>query len=104
MCFWAAALVLFCGAGLLLGAVWPAVRHYQDTVLLIALAAACFVNFHRNRTLHCVTTGPLFLAEAIAKSMSGLGWRLKLRWVFWVPRILLKVRSFQECTVGLCQA
>src|ERR1700747_1777073 len=65
LCFWAAAFILFYGAGLLLGAVWPALRHHQDTFLLTALAAACFVNFHRNRTLHCLITGPLFLAAAI---------------------------------------
>jgi hypothetical protein len=73
MCFWAAAFVLFYGAGLLLGAVWPAVRHYQDTVLLVALAAACFVNFHRNRTLHCVITGPLFLVGAIVVMLAETG-------------------------------
>jgi hypothetical protein len=77
MCFWTAAFVLFYGAGLLLGTVWPPVRQYQDTVLLIALAAACFVNFHRNRTLHCRLTGPLFVVGAIAAWLAEVGiWRV----------------------------
>jgi hypothetical protein len=77
MCFWTAMFVLFYGAGLLLGAVWPAVRHYQDAVTLTALAAACFVNFYRNRTLHCRLTGPLFLAGAIVALLADARiWRV----------------------------
>lgn len=77
MCFWTVVFVLFYGAGLLLGTVWPAVRHYPDTVILIALAAACFVNFHRNRTLHCGLTGPLFVVGAIVAMLAEAGiWRV----------------------------
>ena len=79
MCFWVAAFVLFYGAGLLLGTVWPAVRHYEDTVLLVSLAAACFVNFHRNRTLHCALTGPLFVVGAIVAILAEAGiWHVDL--------------------------
>src|SRR5207247_8497538 len=79
ICVWAAAFALFYGAGLLLGTVWPAVRHYGDTVLFIALAAACFVNFHRNRTLHCGLTGPLFVVGAIVVMLAEAGtWRVDL--------------------------
>lgn len=63
--FWAAMFVLFYGAAVLLGTVWPGVQHYGDTVILTALAAACFVNFGRNRTLHCGLTAPLFFVGAI---------------------------------------
>lgn len=61
MFFWSAMFVLFYGAGLLLGTVWPGLRQYGDTLILTALAAACLVNFGRNRTLHCGLTGPLFV-------------------------------------------
>ena len=63
--FWAAMFVLFYAAALLLGMVWPGLQHYGDTAILTALAAACFVNFGRNRTLHCGLTGPLFVIGAI---------------------------------------
>jgi hypothetical protein len=41
-------------------------QHYCDTVLFMALAAARFVNFGRNRTRHCGLTWPLFLIVAVA--------------------------------------
>src|SRR6266849_9101915 len=85
MCFWTAAFVLFYGAGLLLGTVWPVVRQYKDTVLLLSLAAACFVNFHRNRTLHCALTGHLFVVGAIVAALAEAGtWRVDLSAVWGV--------------------
>lgn len=77
LCFWAAAFVLLYGAGLLLGSVWPAVLGYGETMLLLALAGACLVNFARNRTLHCAITGPLFLLGALAAAAIEAGaWTL----------------------------
>ena len=40
---------------------------------LVALAAACFVNFGRNRTLHCGITGPLFVTAAIVALLGEAG-------------------------------
>lgn len=65
MCLWLATVAVVYGAGLLLRSASPAFRPYGDTVTLTALAAACFVNFGRNRTLHCGITGPVFMAAAI---------------------------------------
>ncbi len=74
MCLWVAVFVLFYGGALLLTSVWPAVRPFGDTLILLALAAACFVNFGRNRTLHCGITGPAFLIGAVLAALieSGL--------------------------------
>ena len=75
--FWAAIFVLFYGGVLLLGMVRPGLQHYGDTAILTALAAACFVNFGRNRTLHCGLTGPLFLIGAIVAFLMEAGvWRV----------------------------
>ncbi len=83
MCFWTAMFVLVYGAGLLFGAVWPGLRQYGDTLILVALAAACFVNFGRNRTLHCGLTGPLFAAGAIVAFLTEAGiWNVD-RAVLW---------------------
>jgi hypothetical protein len=69
--------VLLYGGGLLLGTAWPAVLRFSDTMLLLALAGACFVNFARNRTLHCAITGPLFLLAALAAAAIEAGaWTL----------------------------
>lgn len=66
MCFWAAAFVVLYGAGLVLRSVWPSLDRYGDTLLLAALGTACFINFGRNRTLHCGLTGPIFILGAMA--------------------------------------
>jgi hypothetical protein len=81
--FWVGAFVLFYGAALLLGAVWPTARHYENTELLLALAAACFVNFRRHRTLHCGLTGPFFLVAAIVALLTEAGmWHVD-QGIFW---------------------
>jgi hypothetical protein len=73
MGFWLAMFGVFYGAELLLGLVWPGLLRYGDTLLLTALAAACFVNFSRNRTLHCGLTGPFFVLGAIAAGLIDAG-------------------------------
>lgn len=73
MGFWAVLFALFYGSGLLLGTMWPALRPYGDTLILTALAAACFANFGRHRTLHCGLTGPLFGAAAIVALLTEAG-------------------------------
>ena len=65
MWFWAAAFVVLYGIGLFARSTWPVFEPYADTLLLGALGLACFINFGRNRTLHCGLTGPLFLAAAV---------------------------------------
>jgi hypothetical protein len=74
--FWAAAFVLLYGAAMLLAAVWPALSLYGDTLILAALGSACFINYSRNRTLHCGITGPIFLVGAVAAALIESG-----RWV-----------------------
>ena len=73
MWFWAAAFAVVYGIGLLMRSTWPVFEPYADTLLLVALGAACFINFGRNRTLHCGLTGPLFLAAAIVAALIEAG-------------------------------
>ena len=65
MGFWAAAFVGLYGLGLFARSTWAVFEPYADTLLLAALGLACFINFGRNRTLHCGLTGPLFLVAAV---------------------------------------
>jgi hypothetical protein len=65
MWFWAAAFVVLYGLGLFARSTWAVFEPYGDTLLLGALGLACFINFGRNRTLHCGLTGPLFLIAAV---------------------------------------
>jgi len=69
MWFWAVAFAVLYGVGLVMRSTWQAFQPYDDTLLLAALGAACFINFGRNRTLHCGLTGPLFLVAAIVAAL-----------------------------------
>jgi undecaprenyl pyrophosphate phosphatase UppP len=61
------------GVTVLLRLIWPPVGRYGDATMLTALTIACFVNFARNRTLHCALTGPLFLGAAIVALLTESG-------------------------------
>jgi hypothetical protein len=65
MWLWAAAFAVLYAMGLLMRSTWPVLEPYADTLLFAALGSACFINFGRNRTLHCGLTGPLFLIAAV---------------------------------------
>ena len=73
MWFWATAFAVLYGMGFLMKSTWPVFEPYADTMLLAALGAACFINFGRNRTLHCGLTGPLFLLAAIVAALIEAG-------------------------------
>jgi hypothetical protein len=73
MWFWAAAFVVLYGIGLFARSTWPVFEPYGDTLLLAALGFACFINFGRNRTLHCGLTGPLFLIAAVVAFLMEAG-------------------------------
>src|SRR2546426_5472223 len=69
MGFWVAAFLVVYGAGLLLRSLWPSFQSFGDTLLLLSLGAACFINFTRNRTLHCGITGPLFVLGGLTAAL-----------------------------------
>ena len=69
MWFWAAVFAVLYGVGLVLKSTWPFLEPYGDTLLFAALGLACFINFGRNRTLHCGITGPLFLIGALIAAL-----------------------------------
>ena len=77
MWVWCVSFVAFFGITLMVRRLWPELQPYGDTMLLVALAAACFVNYGRNRTLHCGLTGPLFLIAAVVALLIEAGvWRV----------------------------
>jgi hypothetical protein len=79
LCFWAVTALLLYGAGVLLGAVWPTLRRFDNTLILVAMGGACFINYARNRTLHCILTGPVFLVSAFVTALSEAGvWHVNL--------------------------
>jgi hypothetical protein len=102
MLYWGAAFVLLYVMGLLLRSVWPAISPYGDTLILVALGGACFLNFGRHRTLHCGITGPVFLLAAIVAALvEAERWSLDLSVVWGVVLIAVGVAFVIEWrTVG----
>jgi hypothetical protein len=102
MFFWGAAFVLLYIVGILLRSVWPAINPYGDTLILVALGTACFLNFGRHRTLHCGITGPVFLLAAIVAALvEAERWSLDLSVVWGIVLIAVGVAFVIEWrTVG----
>jgi hypothetical protein len=79
---WGFYLVVFAilfGAGLLLVMLWEGGEKYINALLFTSLGVACVVNVARNRTLHCLITGPFFLLLAVALALRAAGiWHLPI--------------------------
>src|SRR5215469_6414911 len=48
-----------------IGMFWHRLHTTSAVTCLLAMAVGCFANAFKNRTYHCVLTGPLFLIAAI---------------------------------------
>ena len=65
ICYWLV-VSLIAWAGLaMIGAFWRPLHAPSAATCLLAMSVGCFVNAARNRTYHCIITGPLFLIAAI---------------------------------------
>lgn len=81
LCQWGIAFAIFYAIGLAV-VVWLHLEAYELAMLFAALGLACFANLARNRTFHCVITGPFFLLIALVIALS-----VRNVWIF--PRGLL---------------
>ena len=70
ICYWFAASLIAWGLLSLIGLYWHPLHSLSATTILLAMAIGCLANWRRNRTLHCVITGPLFLLAAVVFLMS----------------------------------
>jgi hypothetical protein len=102
MCLWAAAFIVIYVAGLLLRSFWPPLQPFGDTLVLLSLSAACFINFTRTRTLHCGITGPLFAVGGLAAALIEAGvWQFDMTVVWAVVLVGVGIAFVVEWrTVG----
>lgn len=73
MCYWFAISLIAWG---ILGAAsvyWYPLHWYSAATILFAAGIGCLANWLKNRSLHCVITGPLFLIAAILFLVGSLG-------------------------------
>jgi hypothetical protein len=72
MCYWCAASLIAWGALSLIGVYWSRLKGFSASTMLFAMSIGCGANWLRNRTLHCVVTGPIFLVAGIFFLLSDL--------------------------------
>jgi hypothetical protein len=67
----------------LIGIYWRPLHAPSAAAILLAMATGCFANWIRNRSFHCIFTGPLFLVGGVAFLLSdGLMVQLNTAWVW----------------------
>ena len=80
ICYWLVVSLAAWAALVSIGMFWHPLHATSAVTCLLAMAIGCFVNAFKNRTYHCVLTGPLFLIAAILlldarQACCGLGGR-----------------------------
>src|ERR1700747_1995447 len=72
ICYWFAASLVAWAALATIGMFWYPLHATSGVTCLLAMAVGCFANAFKNRTYHCMLTGPLFVIAAILLLSSDL--------------------------------
>ncbi|PYT78559.1 MAG: hypothetical protein DMG40_19675 [Acidobacteria bacterium] len=73
ICYWFAASLIAWGILGVAGIYWHALHWYAASTILFAAGFGCMANWLKNRSFHCVMSGPLFLIAAILFLLGSLG-------------------------------
>lgn len=65
ICYWLVASLVAWAVLAAIGIFWHPLHATSAVTCLLAMAVGCFANAIKNRTYHCIFTGPLFLIGAI---------------------------------------
>jgi len=88
LCYWFVVSFIAWGALSLVGTAWSPLHPPSSAACLLAMGIGCLANWLRNRSFHCVITGPLFLIAGVALLLSGMGMiHVNTRWVW--PCVLI---------------
>ena len=71
ICYWLIVSVAAWVVLAIVGRFWHPLDGSSAATFLLAMAAGCFANALRNRTYHCVLTGPLFLIAGVLSLSSN---------------------------------
>lgn len=72
ICYWFVVSLFAWGVLSLLGIYWRPLHAQSATACLLAMAIGCFANWLKNRSFHCLITGPLFLIAGVAFLLAGV--------------------------------
>ena len=65
ICYWAIVTLAAWAVLAIIGLYWHPLYASSAATCLLAMAVGCFANAFKNRTYHCILTGPLFLIAGI---------------------------------------
>jgi len=65
ICYWVIVSVVAWAVFAIIGRFWHPLHGSSAATCLLAMAVGCFTNALKNRTYHCMLTGPLFLIAGI---------------------------------------
>jgi len=65
ICYWLIVSLAAWAVLAIIGKFWHLLYASSAATCLLAMSVGCFANAAKNRTYHCVLTGPLFLVAAI---------------------------------------
>ena len=71
ICYWLIISLVAWGVLNLIGIYWRALHASSAAVCLFAMAVGCLANWLRNRSFHCIITGPLFLVGGVMFLLRG---------------------------------
>jgi hypothetical protein len=90
LCYWFAVALIAWGSISLIGLFWRPLRASSAATIFLAMAIGCCANWLRNRTLHCVIAGPLFLIVGFLLLLSDLNAiRVSREWLW--PSVVIGV-------------
>jgi hypothetical protein len=72
LCYWFTISLIAWGVLSRIGIYWRPLHASSAAGCLFAMAIGCLANWLRNRSFHCVITGPLFLSGGVVFLLSGL--------------------------------
>lgn len=72
ICYWLIVSVAAWAVLAIIGRFWHPLHGSSAATCLLAMAVGCFANALKNRTYHCMLTGPLFLIAGILLLSSNL--------------------------------
>jgi hypothetical protein len=73
MCYWFVVSLMAWGVLSLIGIFWRTLHASPAAACLFAMAIGCLANWLRNRSFHCIITGPLFIIGGVVFLLSGVG-------------------------------
>ena len=95
--YYLAVFTILFGVGLLALQLWAGTDRYTNALLFASLGIACLVNVARNRTLHCLITGPFFLLVAATLALQSAGiWNIAIPFLWPIVLIVVGTASLIE--------